>query len=88
MDRPGRPRGGLEIEQLPAPGALFPALRRDSRRSGVASRRIAALPREPPAMEPILAANLLAPSLAQTLAAIAGVKNPLPTTFNVVVSMA
>ena len=29
---------------------------------------------------------LLAPSLAQTLAAIAGVKNPLPTTFNLVLS--
>lgn len=29
---------------------------------------------------------LLAPGLAQTLAAIAGVKNPLPTTFNVVLS--
>ncbi len=29
---------------------------------------------------------LLAPSLAQTMAAIAGVKNPLPTTFNLVLS--
>ena len=29
---------------------------------------------------------LLAPSLAQTVAAIAGVKNPLPTTFNLVLS--
>ena len=29
---------------------------------------------------------LLAPSLAQTLAAVAGVKNPLPTTFNLVLS--
>ena len=29
---------------------------------------------------------LLAPSLAQTVSAIAGVKNPLPTTFNLVLS--